>query len=131
MGAADYWSPNLTGIDSPEHIAGLKVTQSLFPMLGIEPLLGRLFVDGEDKDGADREVILSYRLWQRRFSGDPRRARKADRAGWKWLHRRRRDAAGISVRARSGRRGLSSGCRTRLAREFTTAAVTACGFLRA
>jgi len=70
MGAADYWSPNLTGVDSPEHIAGLKVTQSLFPMLGIEPMLGRLFVEGEDKDGADREVILSYRLWQRRFSSD-------------------------------------------------------------
>ena len=51
MGAAKYWSPNLTGIDSPEHIAGLKLTQNLLPMLGIEPLLGRLFVDGEDKDG--------------------------------------------------------------------------------
>src|SRR5215469_8974894 len=70
MGAAELWSPNLTGIDAPEHVAGLKVTQSLFPMLGIEPVLGRLFVEGEDKDGADREVILSYRLWQRRFSSD-------------------------------------------------------------
>lgn len=70
IGAADYWSPNLTGIDSPEHIRGLKVTQSLFPMLGVEPLLGRLFVEGEDKEGSEYEVILSYRLWQRRFSGD-------------------------------------------------------------
>jgi putative ABC transport system permease protein len=70
MGAADYWSPNLTGVDSPEHIAGLKVTQGLFPMIGVEPMLGRFFVEGEDKDGADREVILSYRLWQRRFSSD-------------------------------------------------------------
>jgi putative ABC transport system permease protein len=70
MGAAEYWSPNLTGVDSPEHVAGLKVTQSLFPMLGIEPELGRLFVEGQDKEGGDREVILSYRLWQRRFSGD-------------------------------------------------------------
>jgi putative ABC transport system permease protein len=70
MGAADFWSPNLSGVDSPEHVAGLKVTQGLFPMLGINPMLGRLFVEGEDKDGADREVILSYRLWQRRFSGD-------------------------------------------------------------
>ena len=72
MGAAEYWSPNLTGIDSPEHIPGLKVTQDLFPMLGIDPMLGRLFVEGEDKEGADREVILSYRLWQRRFSSDPK-----------------------------------------------------------
>jgi len=70
MGAADFWSPNLTGTDSPEHVRGLKVTQSLFPMLGVEPLLGRLFLEGEDKDGSEREVILSYRLWQRHFSGD-------------------------------------------------------------
>jgi putative ABC transport system permease protein len=71
MSAAEYWSPNLTGVDSPEHIPGLKVTQDLFPMLGIDPMLGRLFLVGEDKEGADREVILSYRLWQRRFSSDP------------------------------------------------------------
>jgi putative ABC transport system permease protein len=71
MGAAEAWSPNLTGIDSPEHIPGLKVTQDLFPMLGIGPMLGRLFVPGEDKEGANREVILSYKLWQRRFSSDP------------------------------------------------------------
>ncbi|HET9308178.1 MAG TPA: ABC transporter permease [Candidatus Sulfotelmatobacter sp.] len=71
MSAAEYWSPNLTGIDSPEHIPGLKVTQDLFPMLGIDPMLGRLFVPGEDNEGANREVILSYKLWQRRFSSDP------------------------------------------------------------
>lgn len=71
MGAADFWSPNLTESgSSPEHVKGLKVTQNLFPMLGIDPLLGRLFVEGEDKDGGDREVILSYGLWQRRFQGD-------------------------------------------------------------
>ena len=71
VSAAEAWSPNLTGIDSPEHIPGLKVTQDLFPMLGIGPMLGRLFVPGEDKEGADREVILSHKLWQRRFSSDP------------------------------------------------------------
>jgi putative ABC transport system permease protein len=70
MSAAEAWSPNLTGIDSPEHIPGLKVTQDLFPMLGIGSMLGRLFVPGEDKEGANREVILSYKLWQRRFSSD-------------------------------------------------------------
>jgi putative ABC transport system permease protein len=71
MGAADFWSPNLTGVEAPENIKGLKVTQNLFPMLGIDPMLGRLFVEGEDKEGAEREVILSYRLWLRKFSGDP------------------------------------------------------------
>jgi putative ABC transport system permease protein len=71
MGAADFWGPNLTGGESPEHITGLKVTQNLLPMLGVEPTLGRLFAQGEDNEGADREVVLSYRLWQRKFSSDP------------------------------------------------------------
>ena len=70
MAAADYWSANLSGVDAPERLLGLKVTQNLLPMLGIKPLLGRLFVEGEDRVGAEHEVILSYNLWQRRFSGD-------------------------------------------------------------
>ena len=70
MGAAEYWTPNLTGADSPEHLSGLHVTQSLLPMLGIQPLLGRLFVSGEDRKGAEHEVVLSYSLWQRRFNRD-------------------------------------------------------------
>jgi putative ABC transport system permease protein len=71
MGAADYWSPNLTNSDPAEHLYGMKVTQNLLPLLGIEPLLGRLFVAGEDQEGAEHEVILSYSLWQRRFNRDP------------------------------------------------------------
>jgi predicted permease len=75
MGGADYWSPNLISHDSSdsnpaEHLDGLKVTQNLLPLLGIEPLLGRLFIKGEDQEGAEHEVILSYRLWHRRFHGD-------------------------------------------------------------
>ena len=46
MAAAEYWSPNLTGRDSAEHLLGLHVTQNLLPMLGVEPLLGRVFVTG-------------------------------------------------------------------------------------
>jgi putative ABC transport system permease protein len=70
VAAAEYWSPNLTDVDSPEHIPGLKVTQNLFPMLGAAPQLGRVFTVEEDQKGAEHEVILSYRLWQRRFAGD-------------------------------------------------------------
>jgi predicted permease len=67
MAAAEYWSPNLTGSDPPEHLLGLRMTQNMLPMLGIQPLLGRMFGVGEDQKGAEHEVILSYRLWQRRF----------------------------------------------------------------
>jgi predicted permease len=71
MAAADYWTPNLTGTDPPEHLWGLQVTQSMFPMLGIAPMMGRWFAVGEDTKGADHEVILSARLWKRRFNSDP------------------------------------------------------------
>jgi len=70
MGAADYWTPNLTGGDPPEHLWGLQVTQNLMPMLGVQPMLGRLFRPGEDQPGSEHEVILSHRLWQRRFDSD-------------------------------------------------------------
>jgi predicted permease len=70
MGAADYWSPNLTGVDPPEHLWGLQVTQNLLPLLGVEPMLGRMFLPGEDQKGSEFEVVLSYKLWLRRFAGD-------------------------------------------------------------
>jgi predicted permease len=75
MAAADYWSSNLSNNDPSdsnptEHLLGLKVTQNLLPLLGVEPLLGRLFIPGEDQEGAEHEVVLSYRLWQRRFNRD-------------------------------------------------------------
>jgi putative ABC transport system permease protein len=70
MAAAEYWTANLTDSDPPEHLYGLQVTQNLLPMLGVQPLLGRWFVRGEERKGAEHEVILSYTLWQRRFAGD-------------------------------------------------------------
>ncbi len=71
MGGADYWTPNLTNSDPPEHLYGLKVTQNMLPLLGVQPLLGRLFAPGEDQPGAEHEAILSYPLWQRHFNADP------------------------------------------------------------
>jgi len=70
MAAADYWSANLAGTDPPEHLWGLRLTGNLLPMLGIQPMLGRVFAPGEDQKGAEHEVVLSYKLWQRRFGGD-------------------------------------------------------------
>ena len=70
MAAAEYWSANLTGSEAPEHLLGLRVTPNLLPMLGVDPLLGRQFAAGEDRKGAEHEVVLSYRLWQRLFNGD-------------------------------------------------------------
>ena len=70
MAAADYWTPNLTGVDRPEHLWALRVTSGMFPLLGVQPMLGRVFAPDEDKAGHELEVVISYRLWQRRFGGD-------------------------------------------------------------
>ncbi|MEZ5354835.1 MAG: ABC transporter permease [Bryobacteraceae bacterium] len=68
VGAAEYWSPNLTGIDAPENIRALRLTQNLLPMLGVEPMIGRVFAVGEDQAGAERVAVLSHALWRRRFA---------------------------------------------------------------
>ena len=71
MGAAEYWTPNLTGTDNPEKLWALHVTPDIFPILGVQPLLGRVFLPEEQEAGKEREVVLSYPLWQSHFAGDP------------------------------------------------------------
>src|SRR5581483_4794489 len=70
MGAAEWGQPNFVGMDPPENLFGLHLTESLLPLLGVDPLIGRWFLPGEDQAGSEHEVVLSYGLWQRRFHGD-------------------------------------------------------------
>jgi putative ABC transport system permease protein len=63
---------SLTGIDQPERVSGFRVTPSYFHVLGVRPVLGRVFRD-EDARYTDSPdvVILSDGLWHRRFGADP------------------------------------------------------------
>ncbi|HKV35469.1 MAG TPA: ABC transporter permease [Pyrinomonadaceae bacterium] len=70
IAAAQWWEPNLTGHEQPEHLRGLQLTAQMFQVLGVSPLLGRTFNADEDQPGRERVVVLSHRLWQRRFGGD-------------------------------------------------------------
>jgi predicted permease len=70
--AATTGSPvNLTGVDVPERLRLERVTASFFPMLGIEPIVGRVFSSQEDEYGAPHAAILSCHVWKRLFNGDP------------------------------------------------------------
>ncbi len=70
MGAAEYWTPNLTGSSNPEKLWALHVSPEIFSILGVQPLLGRLFLPEEQNAGKEHEVVLSYALWQSHFGGN-------------------------------------------------------------
>jgi len=60
----------LTGVGEPVKIVACLSTASLWRVLGVEPLIGRTLVDGDDTEGAERVVVLSHGMWQSRFGGD-------------------------------------------------------------
>src|SRR5437868_2784125 len=62
-------SLTLTDGNEAQHIVGEAVSADLFPLLGVQPLLGRTFLRSDDEPGT-HVAILSYALWQRRFGGD-------------------------------------------------------------
>lgn len=70
MAAARPLNYTLTGVDEPEQLYGLAVSQDCFPMLGAQPMLGRGFSGDDFRAGAPRTVLLGHRLWQRRFGAD-------------------------------------------------------------
>ena len=71
MGA--YWdnAVNLVGQGVPERLESAAVTADLLPLLGVQPLMGRVFTAAEDREGASGTLLLSYQLWQAVFGGDP------------------------------------------------------------
>jgi len=71
MGAITYGSINLAGKDNPELLSVAYVTTGFLRALGVTPVAGRTFADGEDRVGADdRIVVLSHRLWTTQFGSD-------------------------------------------------------------
>src|SRR5262249_53704023 len=70
LGAFGYTSFNLAAEDRPERIAGATVTAGVLPLLGVSPIKGRFFEPQECTLGRDDVVIISARLWERRFNSD-------------------------------------------------------------
>jgi putative ABC transport system permease protein len=61
---------NLTGNGEAERLHGLRVSAAFLSVLGVRPLLGRDFLDSDDRPGAVPTVMLSNALWTRRFGAD-------------------------------------------------------------
>ncbi|MBL8985350.1 MAG: ABC transporter permease [Gemmatimonadetes bacterium] len=64
------WQPTITGGDRPERLEGQRVSAGYFETLGVAPALGVGFATSDDRPGGGRTVILSDRLWRRRFGAD-------------------------------------------------------------
>jgi putative ABC transport system permease protein len=75
VGMAPYQANpvNLTGDGTqPVRLQGAQVGANFFDLLGVRAARGRTFAQGEDAQGAPRVAVLSDRLWQKQFGGDPR-----------------------------------------------------------
>jgi putative ABC transport system permease protein len=71
IAAAEAWDGALTGNKRPEQINGLRMGEGLFDLLGVQPLLGRRLEAEDYQPGKDHVLVLSHKLWQRAFGGDP------------------------------------------------------------
>ncbi|MBO0858174.1 MAG: ABC transporter permease, partial [Chloracidobacterium sp.] len=61
---------NLLVCDQAYDVGGLQVSSDFFPALGVNPLLGRTFMEAEDQAGGPRVIVISHSLWKRVFQGD-------------------------------------------------------------
>src|SRR4051812_732248 len=71
IGAYEETRAVVSGGAEPERIPTALISASLFPMLGIQPAIGRGFLPGEDRVGAEPVALVSDVVWRRRFAADP------------------------------------------------------------
>ena len=64
------WPYTLNVGGDAEQVAGSRATASLFPLMGVRPILGRALVDADAESGAPPVVVLGYDLWKRRFGAN-------------------------------------------------------------
>jgi len=71
MGISRGYSFSLTGAGEPEQVRSEFISTDFLPMLGVKPMIGRLFEEGEDEFGASPIVLISAGLWNRKFRNAP------------------------------------------------------------
>ena len=66
----DYGRHTLTGNGEPQRLRGVPISQNFLEVLGVQPMLGRGFVNEECVWNGRKAAILSHAFWQQRFTGD-------------------------------------------------------------
>ena len=61
---------SITGVGQPENVRAQRVSANFFPILGVNPILGRNFTSEEDRRGANPTALISEGLWKRKFASD-------------------------------------------------------------
>jgi len=61
---------SITGVGQPENVQAERVSANFFPILGVNPILGRNFTSEEDRRGASPTALISEGLWKRKFASD-------------------------------------------------------------
>jgi putative ABC transport system permease protein len=62
---------DLTGVSEPERVENYQVSSGFFETLGVKPQMGRVILPEEDRPSGKAAVVLSHRLWERKFDSDP------------------------------------------------------------
>lgn len=71
LAAISFADLTLRRSSTPQHLTGAAVSWEFFKVLGVQPLLGRVFSPGEDQPGTGNLVILSEGVWRDQFGSDP------------------------------------------------------------
>ena len=56
--------------ETPQSVVGFQFSTNLFSLLGAQPFLGRTFLPADGEPGKDHVLVLSHRLWEKRFASD-------------------------------------------------------------
>ena len=70
LAAFQSQSVNVTGGERPDRVRGAFVSANFFKVFNLNPVVGRTFVDGEDRQGAVKLAIVNEKMWRERLNGD-------------------------------------------------------------
>ena len=71
LAAFHFSNVNLAEGGTPERIVAARTTHEFFDVFGLNPILGRVYTEAEDRPGSEQVVVLSHRLWTRRYASRP------------------------------------------------------------